>query len=84
MIPVMERMQGPNLALLGPLIAAFFAGSLVLALGSARAGLVSRGSPWLLVLALPALALGGGLALLACVSASQAWIGFALLRGGRA
>lgn len=84
MIPVMERMQGPNLALLGPLIAAFFAGSLVLALGFARAGLVWRWSPWLFALALPALALGGGLALLACVSASQAWLGVALLRGERA
>ena len=84
MIPVMERMQGPNLALLGPLIAAFFAGSVVLSIGFARAGLVSRWNPWLLALALPALAVGGGLALLACVSASQAWLGAALLRGGRA
>ena len=75
MIPVMERMQGPNLALLGPLIAAFFAGSVVLSIGFARAGLVSRWNPWLFALALPALALGGGLALLACVSASQAWLG---------
>jgi hypothetical protein len=80
----MERMQGPNLALLGPLIAAFFAGSVVLALGAARAGLASRWNPWLFALALPALALGGGLALLACVSASQLWIGVSLLRGGRA
>ena len=84
MIPVMERMQGPNLALLGPLIAGFFAGSVVLSIGFARAGLVSRWNPWLFVLAVPALALGGGLALLACVSASQAWLGAALLRGGRA
>jgi len=81
MIPVMERMQGPNLALLGPLLAGFFAGSLVLAIGFARAGLVSRWNPWLLALALPALPLGGGLALLACVSASQAWLGVSLLRG---
>lgn len=80
MIPVMERMQGPNLALLGPLIAAFFAGSIVLALGAVRAGIVSRWNPWLFAAALPALALGGGLALLACVCASQAWIGIALVR----
>jgi hypothetical protein len=79
MIPLMERMQGPNLALLGPLIAAFFAGSVVLAVGSVRAGIVPRWNAWLHALALPALALGG-LALLACVSASQAWIGLALLR----
>jgi hypothetical protein len=77
----MERMQGPNLALLGPLLAAFFAGSVVLAVVAARAGLVARWNPGLFVLALPALALGGGLALLACVSASQAWLGLALLRG---
>ena len=80
MIPVMERMQGPNLALLGPLIASFFAGSIVLALGAARAGIVSRWNPWLFAAALPALALGGGLALLACVCASQAWLGVALVR----
>jgi hypothetical protein len=83
MVPVMMRMQGPNLALLGPLLLSFFAGSLVLAIGFARAGLVSRWNPWLLAAAPPVLALGGGLALLACVSASQAWLGVALLRGGR-
>ena len=79
MAPVMERMQGPNLALLGPLLASFFAGSILLALVGARAGLVPRWNPWLYALALPALALGGGLALLACVSASQAWLGLAML-----
>jgi hypothetical protein len=83
MVPVMERMQAPNLALLGPLLAAFFVGSILLALGCARAGWVPRWNPALFVLALPAPALGGGLALLAGVSASQAWIGAALLRGGR-
>ena len=80
MVPVMARMQGPNLALLGPLLAAFFAGSLALAIGSARAGIVPRWNPWLFALALPALVLGGGLALLAFVSASQAGIGVAVLR----
>jgi hypothetical protein len=80
MAPVMERMQGPNLALLGPLLACFFAGTIVLAIGAARAGLLPRRSPWLLALALPALPLGGGLALLAVVAASQAWLGAALLR----
>jgi hypothetical protein len=84
MIPVMERMQGPNLALLGPLIAAFFLGSLLLALGGARAGVVSRWNPLLFGLALPAAALGGGLALLACVCASQARLGVALFRRGSA
>jgi hypothetical protein len=80
MVPVMERMQGSNLLLLGPLIAAFFAGSLALAVGAARAGSVPRWNPLLFALAILALPLGGGLALLACVSASQAWIGLALLR----
>jgi hypothetical protein len=83
MIPVMERMQGPNLALLGPLIAPFFLGSLALALGGGRASLVSRRNPWLFALAVPAAALGGGLAFLACVCASQAWLGGALLRRAR-
>jgi len=80
MIPVMERMQGPNLALLGPLIAAFFAGSFTLALGFARAGLTPRGHLWLYAVSLAAAALSP-LALLAGVSASQAWLGVALLRG---
>lgn len=80
MVPVMERMQGPNLVLLAPLLASFFLGSLVLALGASRARLVSRWNPGLFMLAVPAAALGGGLALLACVSASQAWLGAALAR----
>jgi len=84
MIPVMERMQGPNLALLGPLIAALFAGTLVLAIGAGRAGLLPRRIFWLLVAsALPALTLGGGLALLAVVAASQVWLGVALARSPR-
>jgi hypothetical protein len=83
MIPVMERMQGPNLVLLAPLIAALFAGTLVLAIGAARAGLLPRLSPWLLALAPAALPLGGGLALLAVVSASQVWLGVALARSPR-
>jgi hypothetical protein len=83
MVPVMERMQGPNLALLGPLIAALFAGTVVLAIGAARAGLLPRRSPWLLALAPAALPVGGGLALLAVVSASQVWLGVALARSPR-
>jgi hypothetical protein len=83
MVPVMERMQGPNLVLLGPLIAALFAGTLVLALGAARAGLLPRRSPWLLALGPAALPVGGGLALLAVVSASQVWLGVALARSPR-
>jgi len=84
MIPVMERMQGPNLALLGPLIAALFAGTLVLAIGAGRAGLLPRRIFWPLVAsALPALTLGGGLALLAVVAASQVWLGVALARSPR-
>ena len=84
MVPVMERMQGPNLALLAPLLAAFFVGTIVLAIGAARSALLPRRSPWLFALALPALPLGGGLALLAVVCASQAWLGITLARGARA
>lgn len=79
MAPVMERMQGPNLALLGPLITAFFAGSVTLSLGFARAGLTPRWQPWLYAASLAALA-WSPLAMLAGVSASQAWIGVALMR----
>jgi hypothetical protein len=95
MLPVMERMQGPNLALLAPMIAAFFAGSIVLSVAFARAGLVARVQPLLHAAglaaavagalaapALPGAARAGGLALLGLVSASQAWLGVAMRRAG--
>lgn len=39
LLPVMEAMQGPGLLLLAPMIAAFFVGTFVLAVGWSRAGL---------------------------------------------
>jgi hypothetical protein len=91
MVPLMERMQGPGLALIAPLLLAFFAGAATLALGCAAAGLVSRRNPALHGLALlvacgaplalrvnPALARGVGLTVLALVAASLAGIGAAL------
>ncbi|HEY8152732.1 MAG TPA: hypothetical protein VII72_01250 [Myxococcota bacterium] len=93
MLPVMERMQGAGLLTIAPLIAAFFVGSGVLALGFARAGVVPRGNPLLIVLALALAGIGGplaagsagaaravGLAVLGLVSASQAWLGLGLWR----
>jgi hypothetical protein len=62
--PVMEFMQGPGLALLAPLLLAFFAGSVAMSLGLARAGML----PPRLV----------GRATLATVSAAQVWLGLAL------
>lgn len=92
-LPVMERMQGAGLLLIAPLILAFFVGSWVLALGFVRAGVVPRGNPRLIVLALALAVIGGplaagsaglaravGLAVLGLVSASQAWLGLALWR----
>ena len=91
MLPLMERMQGGGLLLIAPLILAFFVGSGVLALGFARAGVVPRGNPILLLLAVALAVVGGslaagnpgaarvvGLAVLGLVSASQAWLGFGL------
>jgi hypothetical protein len=93
MLPVMEQMQGGGLLYIAPLLLAFFVGSFVLALGFARAGVVSRANPLLSLLALALAIIGGplsagnasaaralGLAVLALVSASQAWMGFALWR----
>ena len=92
-LPVMERMQAAGLLFIAPLILAFFAGSGVLALGFARAGVVSRTNPILLVLAVALAAIGAafaagnaaaaravGLCVLGLVSASQAWIGLGLWR----
>jgi len=92
-LPVMERMQGAGLLFIAPLILAFFVGSGVLALGFARAGVVSRANPFLLVLAVALAVVGGflaagnvgaaravGLAVLGLVSGSQTWLGVGLWR----
>jgi hypothetical protein len=92
-VPVMARMQGPDLVLLAPMLASFFAGSVVLAIGFARAGVTSRWNPTLFVVALAVALVGSrlvgaepggqrivGLAVLGLMSFSQAWLGFALWR----
>ena len=92
-LPVMARMQGAGLLYIAPLLLSFFLGSGVLALGFARAGVVPRANPLLLLLAAALAVLGGalaagnaaaaravGLAVLGLVSASQAWLGIALWR----
>jgi hypothetical protein len=91
--PAMEFMQGRGLALLAPLLLAFFAGSGWLSVAFARAGAVSRWNPRLLLLA-GLVALGGaalaargvvsgravGLVALGLVSAAQGWLGIAIRR----
>jgi len=90
-LPVMARMQGAGLLCIAPLILAFFVGSGVLALGFARASVVPRANPLLMLLAVALAAIGGplaagspgaaravGLGALALVSASQAWLGLSL------
>lgn len=89
--PVMQRMQGPGLAMIAPLPIAFFVGAATLAISAARAGLVSRWNPRLhalavaIALAAPLLGRGQllpprviGLTVLALVSASLAGFGLAL------
>jgi hypothetical protein len=96
-LPVMEQMQSGGLLAIAPLLLAFFVGSGVLAHGFARAGVASRASVWLIAFALALAIVGGslaagnagaaravGLGVLGLVSASQAWLGAALLRGARA
>jgi hypothetical protein len=94
MIPVMDRMQGPDLLLIAPLIAAFFVGSVVLAIGFSRARWVPSGHLFLYAIAVLAVIVAGvtrgsdmvgprvsGLVVLGLVSLSQAWLGLALARG---
>jgi hypothetical protein len=91
MLPLMALMQGPGLALLAPLLLAFFIGAATLAVGCWRAGLVSGRNPLLHAAAVavalsaplavrvdPALARVVGLTVLFLVSASLAGIGRAL------
>jgi hypothetical protein len=88
MLPVMRRMQGPALAAIGPLIAAFFVGSWALAVAAVRAGWVPRACAALALLSPLVVTVGAapvqgsarfaGLLFLACIVASQAWIGLAL------
>lgn len=95
-LAVMRWLQGPGLALLLPLIAAFFAGHAVLLGGLRRSGHITATAPRLLAAA-PVLALAGaglaaagvvsgrvvGLAVLASVAGSLAFAGFELRRTPR-
>src|SRR4029453_12439425 len=89
--PLMERMQGPGLVFILPLLASFFLGSWLLSVGLVRAGVVARLQPWSFGLALALAGIGGsraagsplaarmvGLAVLGIVSAAQAWLGLGL------
>jgi hypothetical protein len=91
LIPVMARMQGPDLVLLAPMLLSFFAGSVVLAIGFARTGATPIWNPMLFIVALAVALVGSrlfaaepsgqrivGLAVLGLISFSQAWLGFGL------
>ncbi|RIL05390.1 MAG: hypothetical protein DCC71_10680 [Proteobacteria bacterium] len=95
-LPVMRRLQGADLVLLLPFVAAFFAGHAVLLVGARRIALVGALAPRLLALA-PGVALVGalasrsgvvsgrvvGLAALGLVSASLAVLGLTIARAAR-
>ena len=92
MTSVMRRLQMRDVPFLLPGVLSFFLGAGALAGGSSRAGLVSRWNPRLHGIALATALIGGpllgprgggravGLAVLALVSASLAWVGVALTR----
>jgi hypothetical protein len=92
MLPVMIQLQTTDLMLLMPFILAFFLGAGALAGAASRAGLVSRWNPRLHGIAFAIAIVGGialgprgggrvvGLTFLALVSASLAWVGFAMQR----
>jgi hypothetical protein len=93
MIPVMQFMQGPGLALLAPLILGFFAGGVWLSIAATRKGVVPRWNPWLHAIAVVAAIAGrllstaglvsprpAGLTVLAIFAAAQAHVGLGLLR----
>jgi hypothetical protein len=92
----MQIVQGPGLAFVLPLIAAFFVGSVWLSIALARRRLVSPWNPGLYGLALGIGVLGGALApeagsadrwvalaVLAVVAIAQGWLGVALRAGQR-
>lgn len=91
LVPLMEKMQGPGLAVLAPMLLMFFIGAATLAVGAAGLGLVSARNPWLhaaavaLALSAPLWAKGNppaaravGLTVLALVSLSLAGIGLGM------
>lgn len=91
-LPVMTRMQGPDLVFLLPGVAAFFAGLVLFVVAGVRTNLVPRAAAWLMALAVPCAAaralLPGtaaprvaGLLVLACIVAPVAWMGWRLARG---
>jgi hypothetical protein len=94
LVPVMARLQGPDLVLIAPLLLAYLVGALLFAIGFARDRATGTGNPLLFALALVIAILGSqvlagslagqrivGLIVLALVSISQIWIGIALLTG---
>ena len=96
MVPLMERMQGPGLALIAPMLVAFFLGTATLAISAASAGLASWRTPFLFALALvlagaapllvradPAVARIVGLTVLGLVSLALAGVGAGLAPGLR-
>ena len=86
MLPVMARMQGPALIVVAPLIAAYFVGTWSLSVAAVRAGWVPKSCAALALLspiviaiaAVPGGARVAGLLFLACICATQAWIGLGL------
>jgi hypothetical protein len=91
LVPLMNKMQGPGLAVLIPMVLAFFVGAVTTAIGAAHVGLVSRRNPWLYAVALvvassapiwvrmnPANARFVGLTVLGLVSLSLAGIGLGM------
>jgi hypothetical protein len=96
MDPVMRRLQGPDLAILLPMIAALFAGHAMLAAALRRRGALAA-LAFRLIVAAPVVAAAGalaaragwasgravGLATLGAVSASLAALGLAIVRGAR-
>jgi hypothetical protein len=90
LVPLMDAMQGPGLAVLLPMVLAFFAGAAMLAIGAANVGLVSRWNPWLHALALvvalspiwvridPSHARAVGLTVLGLIALSLAGIGLGM------
>lgn len=93
MVPVMQRLQGPDLGLLAPFIAAFLAGHVLVALAWRNQDRLARAA-WWLIASLPAVAVLGalarrtdllsgrivGLAVLGVVSGSLALAAIAMVR----
>src|SRR5579859_6622492 len=91
LIPVLARLQGPDLVLIAPMLVAFVVGSVILAIGFVRVGVVTTGSLIVIIAFVAVVVIVGrvfgldpseqrivGLGILGLLSLCQVWLGLGL------